>query len=110
MELQISTCQIEASWVDHGNGNVSGLGCTHIGHMEVERFDVHGFRKSILALDVEMEGLLWVMTCLRELQVTTIHIEKCCSHLVDMIANPTIWRAFASKLVLFHLIQGNFGF
>ena len=57
--------------------------------MGIERFRLQGYRKSLSALHAEMEGLIWAMSCLRELQYTVIYIETDCSDLVDMIANPT---------------------
>ena len=52
-------------------------------------------------LHVEIERLIWAMSCLRDLFCCTIHIETGSSDLVDMIANPTDWLAFASELVSF---------
>nr|VDC71634.1 unnamed protein product [Brassica rapa] len=45
------------------------------------------------------------MSCLQDLLCTMIHIETDCSDLVDMIANPTDWLAFASELVSFKRLK-----
>lgn len=103
---QCPTCQIDASWVD--NGTVSGLGWFYKDQMGVERFGLQGCRKSLSALHAEMEGLIWALFCLREVQCTVIHMETDCSDLVDMIANPTDWPAFASELASFRLLRAGF--
>ena len=65
-------------------------------------------RKSISPLHAEMERLIWAMSCLQDLLCTMIHIETDCSDLVDMIANPTDWPAFASELVSFKRLKAGF--
>ncbi|XP_013633487.1 PREDICTED: uncharacterized protein LOC106339249 [Brassica oleracea var. oleracea] len=84
---QCPTCQIDASWID--NGTVSGLGWFYKDPMGIERFGLQGCRKSLSALHAEMEGLIWAMSCLRELHCTAVQMETDRSDLVDMIANPT---------------------
>ena len=103
---QLPTCQIDASWIE--NDTVSGLGWFYKDQMGVERFGLQGCRKSISPLHAEMEGLIWAMSCLQDLLCTMIHIETDCSDLVDMIANPTDWPAFASELVSFKRLKAGF--
>ncbi|KAL0857500.1 hypothetical protein Bca101_062654 [Brassica carinata] len=103
---QRPTCQIDASWVD--TGLVSGLGWSYKDQMGVERFGLQRCRKSLSALHAEMEGLIWAISCLRELQCTVIHMETDCSDLVEMLDNPADWPAFASELVSFRLLKDGF--
>ena len=103
---QLPTCQIDASWID--DGKVSGLGWFYKDPMGIERFGLQGCRKSLSALHAEMERLIWAMSCLRKLHCTAVQMETDCSDLVDMIANPTDWPAFASELVSFRLLRDGF--
>ena len=94
------------SWID--DGTVSGLGWFYNDPMGVERFGLQWCRKSLSALHAEMEGFIWTMSCLRELHFTAVQMETDCSELVDMIANPFDWPAFASELVSFWLLRDGF--
>ncbi|XP_056841774.1 uncharacterized protein LOC130494942 [Raphanus sativus] len=106
VDLQRPTCQIDASWIY--NGTVSGLGWFYKDQIGVERFGLQGCRKSLSPLHAEVEGLIWAMICLQKLHYTVIHMETGCSDLVDMIANPTYWPAFTSKLVSFQFLKAGF--
>lgn len=71
-------------------------------------FELKTWRYNLRKSNAEMEGLIWTMICLRELQCNGIHMETDCSDLVDMIANPTDWPAFTSELVSFRQLRGGF--
>ena len=67
VDPQRPTCQIDASWID--NSTVSGLGWFYKDQIGVERFGLQGCRKSLSALHVEMEGLIWAMSCFTRVAV-----------------------------------------
>ncbi|KAF8115526.1 hypothetical protein N665_0026s0069 [Sinapis alba] len=106
VDPQPPTFQINTSWIN--DGAVSGLRWFYKDPIGAERFGLQGCRKSLSALHAEMEGLIWTMSCLRELHCTTVHMEMDSSDMVDMIANPSDWPAIASELVSFRLLQDGF--
>ncbi|KAJ4917163.1 RNase H domain-containing protein [Raphanus sativus] len=63
---------------------------------------------SLSALHAEMEGLLWAATCLRDMRMRSVRFETDCRDLVEMMANPSDWPAFATDIEEFQKLQGDF--
>ncbi|XP_056848949.1 uncharacterized protein LOC130499067 [Raphanus sativus] len=103
---RIPVCQIDASWIN--NGRVSGLGWCFKDGMDREHFGLRACHRSLSALHAEMEGLLWAATCLRDMRMRSVRFETDCRDLVEMMANPTDWPAFATNIEEFQRLQGDF--
>ncbi|KAF3508585.1 hypothetical protein F2Q69_00002881 [Brassica cretica] len=52
---------------------------------------------NLLDLHVEMEGLLWAASYIRDKRITSIRFETNCSDLVDMTTNPFICNCFGKR-------------
>ena len=74
---QISTCQIDASWIN--NGKVIGLGWSLKDQMGLEYFGLRAYNRSLSALHAEMKGLLWATSCMRDRRITSVRFETDCS-------------------------------
>ncbi|ESQ51248.1 hypothetical protein EUTSA_v10017817mg [Eutrema salsugineum] len=64
-------CQVDASWIE--NGLVSGLGWSLRKEISEEIFGLQGCRRSLSALHAGLESLLWVMSCVRDRQIISVH-------------------------------------
>ena len=103
---RISTCQIDASWIN--NGSVSGLGWSLKDQLGYEHFGLRACNRSLSALLAEMEGLLWAISCMRVMRLPSIRFETDCSDLVDMTTNPVEWPSFATEIEMFQRLQEDF--
>lgn len=86
---QILTCQIDASWIDHGP--VSELGWCLWDNMGRHIFGVQGCRRSLSILHVEMDGFFWAMSSLKEKRILSVSFETECSNRME-------WPAFRLEL------------
>ncbi|KAF3508588.1 hypothetical protein F2Q69_00002882 [Brassica cretica] len=72
--------------------SVSGLGWSLKDQMDYEYFGLRTCIRNLLDLHVEIEGLLWAASYIRDRRITSIRFETNCSDLVDMTTNPVNWR------------------
>ena len=86
--------QINASWIDNGSG--SGLGWSLKDQMGTESLGLRACNRSLSALHAEIEGLLWVASCMKDRRITLICFETDCLDLLDMATNPMDSPHFAS--------------
>ncbi|XP_013608309.1 PREDICTED: uncharacterized protein LOC106315086 [Brassica oleracea var. oleracea] len=100
---QIPTCRIDASWIN--NDSVSGLGWSFKDQLGSEFFGLRACNRSLLDLHDEMEGLLWAVSCMREMRIYSIRFETECSDLVDMTMNPMEWSTFATEIEMLQRLQ-----
>nr|VDD60981.1 unnamed protein product [Brassica oleracea] len=76
--------------------------------MGSEFFGLQTCNRSFSALHAEMEGLLWTVSCMRDMRITSIRFETDCSDLVDMTTNPVDWPTFATEIEVFQRLQEDF--
>ena len=69
--------------------------------MGSEFFGLRACNRSLSALYVEMEGLLWEASCMRDKRITSVRFETDCLDLVDMTTNPMDCPAFATEIEVF---------
>lgn len=75
--------------------------------MGVEKFWTTRMSKESINPPSRDEGLIWVMSFLKEFHCTVVHIETDYSDLVEL-DSPADWSAFASELVSFCLLKDGF--
>lgn len=78
----------------------------------LEGFDglmwLRNMRESLSPLHSEIEALIWIMECMRNLRQYHVTFETDCSPLVKMVSTPEKLSAFANYLEDIKLLQRNF--
>ncbi|KAL0787169.1 hypothetical protein Bca101_003415 [Brassica carinata] len=79
--------------------------------MDYEYFGLQACIRNLLDLHVEMEGLFWTASYIRDRRITSIRFETNCSDLVDMTTNPVNWRLREDfeDVNLAHILQTRIG-
>ncbi|XP_048591405.1 equilibrative nucleotide transporter 3-like [Brassica napus] len=103
---RIPTCRIDASWIN--NDSVSGLGWSLKDQLGSEHFGLRACNRSLSALHAEMDGLLWAVSCMREMRISSIRFETDCSDLVDMTMNPMEWPTSTTEIEMLQRLQEDF--
>ena len=76
--------------------------------MSTEFFGLKACNRNLSTLHAEMKGLLWAVSCMRDMRIRSIFFEMECSDLVDMTNNPMDWPTFATEIEVFQRLQENF--
>ena len=99
-------CFIDSLWKDKDIRSGQGWYST------LEGFDgLMGARNTIASLSplhAEVEALIWVMECMRNLRQFQVKFAMDCSQLVKMVSEPEEWPAFANYLEDIKFLQGSF--
>ena len=76
--------------------------------MGSEYFGFRACNWSLSALHVEMEGLLWAASCMRDRGITSIRFENGLLRFSGHDNSPVDWPAFATEIEMFQRLQENF--
>lgn len=114
---------VRESIVNERSGSVLGKGCIHKMYFfpgqrtgwyyrDSSGLSISGQqacrRRSLSALHVEVDGLIWAMSCLREREIKTIRIETDCSNLINIMEEPLDWSAFKTEIEYLLVLRSSF--
>ena len=76
--------------------------------MSTEFFGLKACNRNLSTLHAEMKGLLWAVSCMRDMRIRSIFFEMECSDLVDMTTKPMDLPTFASETEAFQRLREDF--
>ncbi|KAF2592193.1 hypothetical protein F2Q70_00042709 [Brassica cretica] len=88
--------------------SVRGFGWSLKDQIGSKYFGLRVCNRSLSALHIEMKGLLWPASCMRDRRITSVRFETDCSDLVDMSKNSMDWLFFATEIEVFQRLQEDF--